>query len=168
VPFLEQLSGGGQERQRRSGTENVPGAVGLATALERAQAERDEFAARAWVLHGRLLTGLRATWPDLRLNGHPTSRLPQNLHFCFEGVEGEAVVETLDALGIEASAGAACTSATWEPSHVLLAMGVPIERAIGSLRMSLWPNLTEADIDYVVEQLPGVIDRVRAGAVPAI
>lgn len=168
VPFLEQLSGGGQERQRRSGTENVPGAVGLATALERAQAERHEFAARAWALHERLLTGLRATWPDLRLNGHPTSRLPQNLHFCFDGVEGEAVVETLDALGIEASAGAACTSATWEPSHVLLAMGVPIERAIGSLRMSLWPNLTEADIDYVVEQLPGVIARVRAGAVPAI
>lgn len=168
VPFLEQLSGGGQERQRRSGTENVPGAVGLATALELAQRERHEFAARTWALHQRMLRGLRATWPDLRLNGHPTSRLPQNLHFCFDAVEGEAVVDALDALGIEASAGAACTSATWEPSHVLLAMGVPIERAIGALRMSLWPNLTDADIDYVVEQLPGVIARVRAGAVPAL
>jgi cysteine desulfurase len=168
VPFLEQQSGGGQERQRRSGTENVPGAVGLATALQLAQVERHEFAARTWALRERLLAGLRETWPDLRLNGHPTKRLPQNVHVCFDGVEGEAVVEALDELGIEASAGAACTSATWEPSHVLLAMGVPLELAIGSLRMSLWPNLTEADIDYVVDQLPGVIERVRAGAVPAL
>jgi cysteine desulfurase len=168
VPFLEQLSGGGQERQRRSGTENVPGAVGLATALRRAQAERHDFAARVWALRERLLRGLRATWPDLRMNGHPTSRLPQTVHVCFDGVEGESVVEALDDLGIEASAGAACTSATWEPSHVLLAMGVPIELAIGSLRMSLWPDLTEADIDYVCEQLPGVIERVRAASVPAL
>jgi cysteine desulfurase len=168
VPFLELISGGGQERQRRSGTENVPGAVGLAIALQLAQAERHEFTSKACALHERLLAGLRRTWPDLTLNGHPTRRLPQNLHFCFEGIEGEAVVEALDALGIEASAGAACTSATWEPSHVLLAMGVPIERAIGSLRMSLWPHISDADIDYVVEQLPGVIAAVRAGAVPAI
>jgi len=168
VPFLEQLSGGGQERQRRSGTENVPGAVGLATALRLAQSERQDFVTRIWALRERLLRGLRQTWPDLRMNGHPTSRLPQTVHFCFEGVEGESVVEALDALGIEASAGAACTSATWEPSHVLLAMGVPIELAIGSLRMSLWPNLSEADIDYVCATLPAVIERVRAGGVPAL
>jgi cysteine desulfurase len=168
IPFLEQLSGGGQERQRRSGTENVPGMVGLATALTLAQAERHGFAARTSMLRERLLDGLRRTWPELRSNGHPTQRLPQNVHLCFDGVEGEAVVEALDALGIEASAGAACTSATWEPSHVLLAMGVPIELAIGSLRMSLWPALDEGDIDYVVEQLPGVVEQVRAAAVPAL
>ncbi|MFN8585585.1 MAG: cysteine desulfurase family protein [Dehalococcoidia bacterium] len=168
IPFLEQLSGGGQERQRRSGTENVPGMVGLATALTLAQAERGAFAARTSMLRERLLAGLRRRWPELRSNGHPTQRLPQNVHLCFDGVEGEAVVEALDALGIEASAGAACTSATWEPSHVLLAMGVPIELAIGSLRMSLWPALDEADIDYVVEQLPGVVEQVRAAAVPAL
>jgi cysteine desulfurase len=142
--------------------------VGLATALRLAQAERHDFAARVWELRERLLGGLRATWPDLRMNGHPTSRLPQTVHLCFDGLEGESVVEALDELGIEASAGAACTSATWEPSHVLLAMGVPIELAIGSLRMSLWPNLTEADIDYVCEQLPGVVERVRAASIPAL
>ncbi|MBX7112344.1 MAG: cysteine desulfurase [Dehalococcoidia bacterium] len=168
IPFLEQLSGGGQERQRRSGTENVPGMVGLATALTLAQAERGAFAARTSMLRERLLAGLRRRWPELRSNGHPTQRLPQNVHLCFDGVEGEAVVEALNALGIEASAGAACTSATWEPSHVLLAMGVPIELAIGSLRMSLWPALDEAAIDYVVEQLPGVVEQVRAAAVPAL
>lgn len=168
IPFLEQLSGGGQERQRRSGTENVPGMVGLATALTLAQADRQAFVARTSILRERLLTGLRRTWPELRSNGHPSQRLPQNVHLCFDGVEGEAVVDALDALGIEASAGAACTSATWEPSHVLLAMGVPIELAIGSLRMSLWPSLDEADIDYVVDRLPGVVEQVRAAAVPAL
>ena len=168
VPFLEQLSGGGQERQRRSGTENVPGAVGLATALRLAQGERHEFAARAWALRERLLAGVRATWPEVRVNGHPTQRLPQNVHLCFDGVEGEAVVEALDELGIEASAGAACTSATWEPSHVLLAMGVPLDLAIGSLRLSLWPDLTDEDIDYVCEQLTHVIGRVRASAMAAL
>ena len=168
VPFLEQLSGGGQERQRRSGTENVPGVVGLATALQLAQGERHEFAARTWALRERLLAGVRATWPEVRVNGHPTQRLPQNVHLSFDGVEGEAVVEALDELGIEASAGAACTSATWEPSHVLLAMGVPIDLAIGSLRLSLWPNLTAADIDYVCDQLTCVIERVRASAVAAL
>ncbi|MGE3793517.1 MAG: cysteine desulfurase family protein [Dehalococcoidia bacterium] len=168
IPFLEQLSGGGQERQRRSGTENVPGMVGLATALTLAQDERQAFAARTSMLRERLLAGLGRACPELRSNGHPTQRLPQNVHLCFDGVEGEAVVEALDALGIEASAGAACTSATWEPSHVLLAMAVPIELAIGSLRMSLWPTLDEADIDYVVDRLPAVVEQVRAAAVPAL
>lgn len=161
VPFLEQLSGGGQERQRRSGTENVPGIVGLAAALRLAQAEREEFTERTRTLRDRLLNGIRACCPDARVNGHAEQRLPHNLHICFEGVEGEAIVEAVDELGIECSAGAACTSATWEPSHVLLAMGVPLDLAIGSVRLTLWPDLTEDDIDYVVEQLPAVVGRLR-------
>ena len=168
VPFLEQISGGGQERQRRSGTENVSGAVGFATALRLAQAEREQFTARTSMLRDRLLEGLRAALPETRLNGHPTERLPHNLHLCFEDVEGESVVDALDAVGVECSAGAACTSATWEPSHVLLAMGVPLELAIGSVRMTLWPNLSEADIDYVVEQLPRAVARLRAEGTPAL
>ncbi|MQA01144.1 MAG: aminotransferase class V-fold PLP-dependent enzyme [Dehalococcoidia bacterium] len=168
VPFLEQISGGGQERQRRSGTENVPGAAGIALALRLAQEERDAFRDTTTRLRDRLLRAVRAASPDARLNGHPTERLPHNLHLCFDGVEGESVVDALDARGIECSAGAACTSATWEPSHVLLAMGVPIELAIGSVRMTLWPSMSEADIDYVAATLPPTVARLRAEAVPSI
>jgi cysteine desulfurase len=166
VPFLEQLSGGGQERQRRSGTENTPGIVGISEALVLAQSEREAFAAHTAVLRDRLLRGVEATLPDVRVNGHSREHLPNNLHFCIPGVEGESVVEALDALGVACSAGAACTSATWEPSHVLLAMDVPLELAIGSVRMTVWPSLDEADVDYVVEQLPGVVARLRAEAAP--
>ena len=115
VPFLELISGGGQERQRRSGTENVPGVVGLATALRLAQDERDAFSARTSQLRDRLLEGVRDACPEANINGHPTQRLPHSLHVCFSDLEGEALVTALDARGIEASAGAACTSATWEP-----------------------------------------------------
>ena len=168
VPFLELLSGGGQERQRRSGTENVPGIVGMAVALRLAQDERDAFVARTTMLRERLLAGVSAGCPDVTVNGHPTARVPHNLHLCFSGLEGESLVDALDAVGIEASAGAACTSATWEPSHVLLAMGVPLELAIGSLRMTLWSSVTEAEIDYVAEQIPLAVAQVRAAALPAL
>ncbi len=168
VPFLEQLSGGGQERQRRSGTENTPGIVGIARALELAQAERDGFASRTSMLRDRLLEGIRRLVPDAVLNGDPIARLPNNTHVCIPGVEGEAVVTALDRMGIACSAGAACTSATWEPSHVLLAMNVPLELAIGSVRMSTWPTHTEADIDAVIEALPAVVARLRAAGAPAI
>ncbi len=168
VPFLEQLSGGGQERQRRSGTENTPGIVGVARALELAQAERGAFAARTQALRDRLLDGVRRLLPDAILNGHATERLPNNVHLCIPGVEGEAVVTALDRMGVACSAGAACTSATWEPSHVLLAMNVPIELAIGSVRMSTWPTLSERDIDYVLAALPAVVERLRAAGVPAL
>lgn len=161
VPFLEQLSGGGQERQRRSGTENVAGAVGLSTALSLAQNERDAFSVRAKELRERLLSKVQSFCSDVRLNGHPTKRLPQNLHLSFDGVEGEAVVEALDSSGVECSTGAACTSSTWEPSHVLLAMGVPLDMAVGSVRICTWPTLSEADIDYVAEKLPTTIKRLR-------
>ena len=167
VPFLEQLSGGGQERQRRSGTENVAGAVGFATALRLAQEGRETFVAYTSRLRDRLREGILAACPDARLNGHPTQRLPHNLHLSFEGVEGEAIVEALDEVGIECSAGAACTSATWEPSHVLLAMGVPLELAIGSLRLTLGPEVSEDDIDTVIVRLPVALARLRAEAVPA-
>jgi cysteine desulfurase len=169
TPYLEQMSGGGQERQRRSGTEDVPGAVGLALALTLAQAERDTFIARTEPLRARLLAGVQRTLPDAIVNG-PTNeadRLPHTLHLTFDGVEGEAIVDALDALGIEASAGAACTSATWEPSHVLIAMDVPLERAIGSLRLTLWPTLTAADIDRVIEALPRAVEAARLAALPA-
>ena len=168
VPFLEQTSGGGQERQRRSGTENVPGVAGMATALRLAQAERDSFRERTSVLRDRLLKRILEACPEARLNGHPTERLSHNLHLCFPGVEGEALVEALDNRGIECSAGAACTSATWEPSHVLLAMNVPLELAIGSLRMTLCPQHTEADIDYVASELPAAVRHLRETAVPTI
>jgi cysteine desulfurase len=169
VPFLEQISGGGQERQRRSGTENVAGAVALATALSLAQAERERFARTTSALRDRLLDGLLAACPDARLNGprpgRPTEqlqeRLPHNLHLCFPGVEGEAVVRALDERGVECSAGAACTSTTWEPSHVLLAMAVPLELAIGSVRLTLSPEVTEEQIDYVVRELPAIVRRLR-------
>ena len=168
VPFLEQISGGGQERQRRSGTENTPGVVGLAVALSLAQEERETFAARTAALRDRLLAGVRAEIPDVRINGDLAHRLPQNLHFCIPGVEGEAIVEALDHLAVACSAGAACTSATWEPSHVLLAMNVPIDLAIGSVRMTTWPSLDESDIDYVVSQLAGVVQRARAQGAPVL
>ena len=167
IPFLELLSGGGQERQRRSGTENVPGNVGLAVALEHAQAEREDFASRTAALRDRLLAAVIKACPEALVNGHPTERLPQALHVCFSGLEGEALVDELDRLGVESSAGAACTSATWEPSHVLLAMGVPLELAIGSLRMSLWSSTTAEQVDYVSRVLPGAVSRVREAALPA-
>ncbi len=168
VPYLEQMSGGGQERQRRSGTENTPGIVGIAAALELAQAERVDFSRRTADLRDRLLEGIRRLVPDAILNGHPSERLPNNVHVCIPGVEGEAVVTALDRVGIACSAGAACTSATWEPSHVLLAMNVPLELAIGSVRMSTWPTMTEADIDHVVETLPFVVARLRAAGAPSL
>ena len=167
IPFLELLSGGGQERQRRSGTENVPGNVGLAVALELAQAEREAFVTRTAALRDRLLAAVLEACPAALVNGHPTERLPHALHVCFSGLEGEALVDELDRLGIESSAGAACTSTTWEPSHVLLAMNIPLEMAIGSLRMSLWSSTTAEQVDYVAQTLPGAVNRVREAALPA-
>ncbi len=168
VPFLEQASGGGQERQRRSGTENVAGVVGMAEALRLAQAERNRFHEQTGALRDRLDEQLRRSCPDARLNGHPSERLPHNLHLCFPGVEGEALVEALDERGIECSAGAACTSATWEPSHVLLAMNVPLALAIGSLRMTLSPEVTKADVDFVATELPRAVAGLREHATPLL
>ena len=162
TPFLSQQSGGGQERQRRAGTENVAGIVGMAAALRRAAAEREGYVRHCGRLRDRLADGIRAAIPGASLSGDPQSRLPNNAHFTFEGVEADAAVAALDEAGIAASAGSACTSSVWEPSHVLVAMGIPLARAIGSLRLTVGPENTDEEIDDVLSVLPGIIERLRA------
>ena len=137
TPFLEQMSGGGQERQRRAGTENVAGIVGTAVALEEAQRSREGYAQTCRSLSGRLVEGVLKAVPGAALTGHPEQRLPNNAHFSFAGAESDSMLAGLDKLGIAASAGSACTSATWEPSHVLTAMGMPLSRAAGVLASDL-------------------------------
>ena len=164
TPFLEQLSGGGQERQRRAGTENVAGIVGTAVALTEAQANREHYSMICRQLSRPLIEGFLRSVPGAKLSGHPEQRLPNNVHFSFEGAESDAMLARLDALGIAASAGSACTSATWEPSHVLTAMGMPLTRAAGVLRLTCGPENTAEQIDYVLSVLPGVVSESRAKA----
>ncbi|MEN8614737.1 cysteine desulfurase NifS [Dehalogenimonas sp. THU2] len=156
------LWGGGQERGRRSGTENVPGIVGLGKAAKLAQSSMVAEAERLTILRDRLIAGVLTRIPGSRLNGHPTQRLPNNANFSFDYVEGESVCLNLDLAGIAASPGSACSSTSTTPSHVLLALGLPQHQAFGSLRLSLGRWTTEADIDRVLEVLPGIISRLRA------
>ncbi|MEW6228892.1 MAG: cysteine desulfurase NifS [Bacillota bacterium] len=156
------IDGGAQERNRRAGTENVAGIVGLATALELAAAEMEQELRRISKLRDRLIAGIRERISHVRLNGHPTRRLPGNVSFCFEFIEGESLLLNLDMLGICGSSGSACTSGSLEPSHVLLAMGVPHEIAHGSLRLTLSRYTTDEDVDYVLEHLPGIVQKLRA------
>jgi cysteine desulfurase len=160
VRILPQVQGGSQERGRRAGTENVAGIVGAATALRLAYDELPEIAPRLIALRDRLIAGV-LTIPGSHLTGHPTERLPNSASFCFEGVEGESILLSLDLQGIAASTGSACTSGSAEPSHVLLAMGLPVELAHGSLRLTLGKDNTEEDIDTVLAVLPGVIEKLR-------
>jgi cysteine desulfurase len=153
--------GGHHEKNRRAGTENVPGAVGMATALELACGEMEAEAERLAALRDRLQAGLLETVPNSSLNGHPTERLPHLVNITFENVEGESLLLSLDAFGVGVSTGSACSSGSLEPSHVLLAMGVPAETAHGSLRFSLGRINTGEDIDYVLEKLPPVVERFR-------
>lgn len=162
TPFEEQNAGGGQERQRRSGTENVPGIVGFAEALRLAASERDEVSARCLRLREKLTQGIFETIPGARLNGHPTLRLPSNVNISFEGVEGEPVLLGLDFAGVCASSGSACSSASLEPSHVLLAIGLTAELAQGSLRITLGRDNIEEDVDYLLSILPDMISKLRA------
>ena len=155
------MDGGAQERGRRAGTENVPGIVGLGRAIELAVAGMPRNAARLSAMRDRLIRGVLDAIPDARLNGHPTERLANNVNVAFRYVEGESILLMLDALGIAASTGSACTSASLEPSHVLTACGLPHEEAHGSLRLTLGPGNTEDDVDYVLSVLPGVIGRLR-------
>lgn len=155
------INGGGQERQRRAGTENVAGIVGLATALGLAVAEMDSVDRRLRLLQNRLIEGVMEVIPHTRLNGHRTQRVPNNVSFCFEFIEGESLLLNLDMQGIAASSGSACTSGSLEPSHVLLALGLPHEIAHGSLRLTLGRDTTEAEIDRVIDVLPGIVDRLR-------
>jgi cysteine desulfurase len=167
TPFLSQQSGGGQERQRRAGTENVAGIVGTAVALRLADAEREAYVHHCGRLRDRLVDGIRAAVPGAELSGHPQSRLANNAHLTFDGVEADAVVAALDGAGIAASAGSACTSSVWEPSHVLVAMGVPLSKAIGSLRLTVGPENTDEEIGYALSVLPGIVDCLRAVGAPA-
>jgi cysteine desulfurase len=164
TPFLSQLSGGGQERQRRAGTENVAGVAGTAAALQEAQAGRDEYTRTCRRLSGRLAEGIRAAIPGATLNGHPESRLPNNVHFSFEGAQSDSILSALDKMGIAASAGSACNSATWEPSHVLIGMALPLSKAAGALRLTVGAENTDAEIDRVLEALPGIVAASRASA----
>jgi cysteine desulfurase len=168
TPFLEHMSGGGQERQRRAGTENVAGIVGTAAALAEAQTYRLEYAQICRQLSARLIDGVLRTVAGARLTGHPEKRLPNNVHFSFEGAESDTMLAAFDRLGVATSAGSACTSATWEPSHVLTAMGMPLSRAAGVLRLTCGPENTPAEIDYVLSELPGVVAESRAKARPGL
>ncbi len=159
--LLPQLQGGSQERGRRAGTENVAGIVGAATALRLAYEELPQVMPRIIALRDRLIEGL-LTIPGSFLTGHPTERLPNNASFCFEGVEGESILLNLDLLGVAASTGSACTSGSVDPSHVLLAMGLPPEIAHGSLRLTLGKGNTGADVDAMLASVPGIIEKLRA------
>ncbi|WP_292386554.1 cysteine desulfurase NifS [Methanoculleus sp. UBA430] len=159
---LENLvHGGGQERGRRAGTENVPGIVGMGKAIELATADIEGHNRRLAAMRDRLIREVLSTIPDSRLNGHPTERLANNANFSFRYVEGESILLMLDARGICASTGSACSSASLEPSHVLLATGLAHEEAHGSLRLTLGDANTEDDVGYVLEVLPEVIGRLR-------
>ena len=153
------IDGGGQERRKRGGTENVPYIVGLAKAIEIAVAKLSELD-RVREMRDRLIAELTKI-PYSKLNGHPTERLPGNCNIGFECIEGESILMWLDMAGICASTGSACSSASLDPSHVLLAIGVPHEKAHGSIRLSISHDNTDEDIDYILDTLPGIIERLR-------
>jgi cysteine desulfurase len=157
-----QQHGGTQENRRRAGTENVAGIIGLATALTLAEAERPVTSVRLAALRDRLEAGLRAAIPDLIVNGHPTARLPGTLHVSIPGAEGDALLLGLDARGIAASTGSACTSGSAAPSHVLLAMGLSADLARASLRLTLGHTTTAAEIERVLVEAPAVVAGVRS------
>lgn len=158
------LAGGGQERQRRSGTENVPGIVGAGVAFELAEAERAAFNAHCLPLRDMIIEGVTERIPDVVLNGHPVQRLSNNVNFSVPGVEGEPVVLALDFEGICASSGSACSSASVEPSHVLIAMGLDADLAVGSVRLTLGKDSTRTEALRVIDALPRVVDRLRTMA----
>jgi len=173
VRWHAQQLGGGQERQRRSGTENTPGIVGMATALEIATTNLSQFSAHVSSLRDDLLSGVRRNIPSATLNGSMESRLPGNANLSFPGVDGESMVLALDAAGVEASSGSACSSGSIEPSHVLEAMGLSPELAMGALRLSLGRENTPEEVAYAVEsivsayrRLSGTGDPVVAGSAP--
>ncbi|MBE6021928.1 MAG: cysteine desulfurase NifS [Cellulosilyticum sp.] len=155
------IHGGAQERGRRAGTENVPGIVGLAKAMELAYEDFDAKIEKMTKLRDKLINGLLESIPYTKLNGHPTMRLANNSNIGVEYVEGESLLLLLDMSGIAGSSGSACTSGSLDPSHVLLAIGVPHERAHGSIRLTLGSQNTEEEIDKVLEVMPGVVQRMR-------
>ena len=160
VPLTSLIEGGAQERGKRAGTENIPAIMGMAAALEEACAHIDENARKVSALRDRLIAGLSKI-PHSALNGNPVNRLPGNVSFCFEGIEGESLLLLLDAKGICASSGSACTSGSLDPSHVLLAIGRPHDVAHGSLRLSLCEWNTSEDVDRILEAVPEVVAYLR-------
>ena len=164
TPFLAQQSGGGQERQRRAGTENVAGIVGMATGLKIAQAKREAYAEACRERRDALLSAISAAIPEARLNGNLERRLPNNLNFSFPNADARVMLNLLDDAGIAASAGSACNEEMLEPSHVLLAMDVPLSHAVGTLRFTLSPTTTDGDIEQLLRVLPGIVEQSRATA----
>ena len=160
VPLTSLIEGGAQERGKRAGTENIPAIMGMAAALEEACAHIDENAEKVSALRDRLIAGL-SNIPHSALNGDPVNHLPGNVSFCFEGIEGESLLLLLDAKGICASSGSACTSGSLDPSHVLLAIGRPHEVAHGSLRLSLCEWNSDEDVDRILEAVPEVVQYLR-------
>jgi cysteine desulfurase len=155
------IIGGGQERGMRSGSENIPGIVGFAKAAEIMKEEMSTEAERLKVLRDKVIKGVLETIPKSYLNGHPEKRLPNNAHFRFDYIEGESLILGLKDENIAAATGSACTSKTLEPSHTLIAMGLLHEEAHGSLLLSLGRYTKEADIDKILEVLPGIVKRLR-------
>ncbi len=160
IPLTNIIEGGAQERGKRAGTENIPGIVSMAAALKEACDHIDENAAKVSALRDKLIAGLSQI-PHSAVNGDLVHRLPGNVNFCFEGIEGESILLLLDAKGICASSGSACTSGSLDPSHVLLAIGRPHEVAHGSLRLSLCEWNTEAEVDYMLQVIPQVVEYLR-------
>ena len=161
VPLTNLIEGGAQERGKRSGTENLPAIMGMAAALEEACAHLAEHTAKVTALRDRLIEGLSHI-PHSVLNGHPARRLPGNVSFCFEGIEGESLLLLLDDRGIAASSGSACTSGSLDPSHVLLSIGHPHALAHGSLRLSLSAETTAEEVEAAIEAVTDVVARLRA------
>ncbi len=155
------IHGGAQERGRRAGTENVPGIVGLGKAIEMAVNEMDEVTPKLVKMRDKLITELTSKISHTKLNGHPVDRLPGNVNLSFEFIEGESMLLFLDMNGICASSGSACTSGSLDPSHVLLSIGLPHEKAHGSLRLSLGHMNTEEEVDFIIEKLPPIVQRLR-------
>lgn len=161
VQFCPLIRGGHQERGRRAGTENTLGIIGMGKAAEMRAAEMDAEHTRLAALKGVLKSGIEEKIPDVSFNGHPTDSLVSTLNVSFLGAEGESILLYLDLEGIAVSTGSACASGSLDPSHVLMATGVPVERAHGSIRMSLGRESTLEDVEYVLDKLPGIISRIR-------
>jgi len=161
VSIANFLHGGQQERGKRASTENIPGIVGFGKAVELASMELEEYAARLTRLRDRLIKEVEEKIPYVKLNGHRTQRLPGNVNFSFQYIEGESLLLMLDMKGIYGSSGSACSSGSLDPSHVLMAIGLPHEIAHGSLRLTFGRENTDSDIDYVMQELPAIVQRLR-------
>lgn len=162
TPFEPLIMGGGQERDRRSGTENLPGVVGLTEAMRLVEAEREEATPHIMKLRDHVIHGILERMDGVRLNGHPTQRLPNNVNVSFENVEGEPILLGLDFAGICASSGSACSAASLEPSHVLTAIGLSADLAQGSLRITVGKDNTDEEVEYLLDTLTDLVTRLRA------